>query len=189
MLLGPFRNKFRKLSEKSDGLIRSLRICASDPDNLDERLGLTLTTADNEQQRHLLMIKQARRDHVAIISRFGVRLMGGEGVMGKDTLRAVMRAKQRGVRIRIIAEVDEFNREYAGRLSHYAELRQLQDVLFYFHIFDKRELIIGPASSTDDEIRVPERVTRNSDLWTNNRRFIQGMYSMFEKLWSVSAKT
>jgi sugar-specific transcriptional regulator TrmB len=182
LLLTHFRNRFRELDRKHRSLIESLRTQASDSEIFHDRVSLTFATTDNHQQKTILMIKQVRGDYVAIISKSDLRLMSGEGLLGKDYLQAIIRAKRRGVRIRIITEVDESNLKCSRSLSRHVELRKLRDVLPSMHIFDKREMIFGPAS-TDKEIG-PEKSTRNADLWTNNTRFIEGMYAMFEKLWS-----
>jgi len=110
--------------------------------------------------------------------------MGGDGILGEDLMQVITRARRRGVRIRIISEMDETNLKHANLISKYVELRNLQDILFYIHIFDKREMTIGPAS-TDEEVE--KGFGRDEDLWTNNPRFIQGMYAMFEKLWEGSS--
>jgi sugar-specific transcriptional regulator TrmB len=186
LLLAHFRNRFRELEHKQNGLIKSLRSQASGIDNSLYRIGLTFTTADNFQQRNILLIKHARRDYAAIISKFGLSIIGG-GVLAEDYMQALIHAKRRGVRMRMISEVDAHNLRYADSISHHVEMRKFSDIQFYFQIFDKREMIFGPAS-TVDEINRPEKSTRNADLWTNNRKFIDGTYAIFEKLWSVSCR-
>jgi len=59
----------------------------------------------------------------------------------------------------------------------------LTDLYFYIDIFDQREMLIGP-SLLDEE--TGDRDTRQADIWTNNPRFIRGMYELFERLWKTS---
>jgi len=182
LLLAHFRNKFKELSGRKQRLIGNLGTYSPDFEKHDERVGLTFTTADNEEERNILMIKQVRHDYVAIVSKVGLRIMGGQGVLGEETMLAVAGAKRRGVQIRMISEIDATNARYANNILKHAELRNLHNIQFYLQVFDKRELILGPAAS-DAEIKTPIKVTRSADLWTNNQRFVEAMYSMFETLW------
>jgi hypothetical protein len=58
-------------------------------------------------------------------------------------------------------------------------------LLFYLDIFDRKEMLFGPAI-TDAELS--NAVGRDTDLWTNNLQFVGGMHALFEHLWDASAK-
>jgi sugar-specific transcriptional regulator TrmB len=130
-------------------------------------------------RRALQLITKVEHDYAKVSSRFGIRRLAGEGAWGKDFSRAIIAAKNRGVRIRIISEADP-NFKPTRVLSRCAEIRELKDVSFYFDIVDLREMVIGPFLADED---ATERSSRQADLWTNNSNFILGMHNLFERLW------
>ncbi len=184
LLVMGFHSKYAEARKKQKELIQSLSSYTFSDDRKD-RFALPFATVDSNEEKHILMIKQTRRDYAAIVSKFGLKVMGGEGVFGDDYVDVIRRANRRKVRIRMISDIDESNIEQARLICRYVELRGFRDVLFYIHIFDKREMTIGPASLNEE---TAEKYVRTGDLWTNNSRFIQGMYAMFEKLWDGSSK-
>jgi sugar-specific transcriptional regulator TrmB len=181
ILIGGLTKKLTDLKQKQQFLIRSLTAEASDNVNAEvERFNLI--SGGNIFKKHIDMLLGAKDDYVSISSKEGLNRMGGEGILGDDFTRAIVNASRRGIRIRIISEIDKANKKSADYLSRYAELRKLRDLLFYIDIIDKREMIIGP-DMTDEEIT---QRNREADLWTNNPKFIRGMYLLFEKLWRSS---
>jgi len=135
-------------------------------------------------QRALQLITRVEHDYAKVSSRFGIRRLAGEGLWGKDFSRAIIAAKNRGVRIRIISDLDA-NFKPTRFLSRYAEIRELKDLSFYFDIVDLSEMVIGPFLADED---ATERSSRQADLWTNNSNFIHGMHSLFERLWESATE-
>jgi sugar-specific transcriptional regulator TrmB len=183
-LLGRLEHRFTDLRQKKSKLIRSLQSIESDAvEGLDERFDLIRGCA-NVLQKRIDMVMGAKQDYVSIISKYGLRRISGEELNDKFT-SVMMSAKRRGLRIRMISEIDNSNLRSAHVLSRHVELRHLPDLLFYVDIVDKREMIIGPTL-TDEEAR--EHYKQEDDIWTNNPRFVRAIYAMFEGLWTGARK-
>jgi len=124
------------------------------------------------------MILNAKSDYIGIISKYGLGRVRKDG-----TGSALLRAKRRGVKVRLISEVDNGNAHNANFLSRHIALRKTVGLTFYLDVIDRKEMVIGPAITDEEAV---ERSKREADLWTNNSKFIQGMYGFFEKLWLIS---
>jgi len=72
------------------------------------------------------MISEAESDYAAITSKYG--LVRRRVLLGTEFLNAVKAAKRRGVRIRIISEIDAFDLQDAESLSRHAEVRELRSL-------------------------------------------------------------
>jgi hypothetical protein len=73
----------------------------------------------------------------------------------------------------------------AKALSKHVDLKESHEILFYIDIFDRKEILFGPAI-TDEELSNYPR--GEVDLYTNNPRFVSGMCALFERLWDASAR-
>lgn len=180
ILLAQYTNRLMMMNENKNGLIKSLSANVSDQvDTPEERFSL-ITGRDNVLLQNKRMLADARQDYVGIMSKYGLKRLKEDGFA-----RLLLCAKRRRARVRLITETDSSNVQVANYMSHHVEIRKAAAIQFYIDIVDMREMVFGP-SVTDEE--ADERILRSSDVWTNNVRFIQGMYAMFERLWRASPK-
>ena len=126
------------------------------------------------------MIADARKDYVGIVSRFGLARLREYGLEA-----ALVSAKKRGLRLRVISEIDSSNVRFADRLARYVDLRLNHDLLLCMDIVDWSEMLFGPAFPTNEE-EAKSLDNKELDIWTTNPRFVHGMYAMFERLWEAS---
>jgi hypothetical protein len=124
------------------------------------------------------MMKGVKIEYVSIMSRHGLRMIEEDGA-----LRPLISMAKRNVRVRLISEIDEQNNHIAEYLSRHIEFRRGDQIQLYLAICDKREMIFGPAITVLERNNSYERL---SDLWTNNRQFIEGMHALFEYVWNKS---
>jgi len=87
------------------------------------------------------------------------------------------KAKKRGVKIRIAAQVDDNNREVAKELSKVAEIRSMPKIRARFAIVDSEQLLFMVL---DDE-----KVHPNYDvaIWLSTDFFAASMEQLFEAAW------
>jgi len=157
-------------------LIRTLSpLAAPSEASSDYRLTL-IDGSDNVDRLERQLIAEAKEEYVAVMSKHG---------LDQNTTNALLSAYRRKLRIRVIAEIDDSNAKFASRLSRHLEIRRSKDILFYVNIFDRKQMLFGPAFIPTDR---QHNIRRELDLWTSNPRFVNGMYAMFEKLWEVSSK-
>jgi sugar-specific transcriptional regulator TrmB len=142
----------------------------------EERFVL-ITGGKNVQFKVNQMVRKAKDEYVAVASKHALRRMDD------DWVRAITSARNRKCNVRIIAEVDGSSTESVNYLSRRVRLRTWQPVLFYMDIVDRNQVVFGPAFPAGEE----ELEHREQDLWTNNLKFVQGMYAMFEGLWKISS--
>jgi sugar-specific transcriptional regulator TrmB len=145
----------------------------------EERFSL-MTGGQNLIVKARQMIADTKQDYVSVMSKYGLKRIKETGIAN-----AIVGARRRKVRFRVISEIDASNFKSADLLRRHVEVRRNSGLLFYLGIADKKELVLGPAV-TDEE--ASERNSRELDLWTNNERFIEGMYAMFERIWEASPK-
>jgi sugar-specific transcriptional regulator TrmB len=143
----------------------------------DYRISL-IESYNKAEQMFGRMLAVAREDYAAITGKRAFMEMMNDGLA-----RAIISAKRRGVRVRIIADIVSSNCKTAELLSRHIELRRIKDTLFYVDIIDKKEMLFGSVYMQSDQ-----SAKKESDLWTSNPRFIDGMYAMFENLWANSPK-
>ncbi|MFI5450029.1 MAG: TrmB family transcriptional regulator [Candidatus Bathyarchaeia archaeon] len=184
ILLSRFSEKFTALNREKPFLVGSLSSYGKQTEAWREQRFDLIAGGSNAITRHLHMVEVAKEEYVSLTSKFGLRRLGGAGLLADEFASAIRNAKQRGVRIRIISEIDKSNLRSARYLSKYAELRRLSDISFYIDLIDKAEIIFGPALSDEE---ASQQNNREADIWTNNAKFIEGMYAVFERLWK-SAK-
>ncbi|MDD5193667.1 MAG: helix-turn-helix domain-containing protein [Candidatus Nanoarchaeia archaeon] len=87
------------------------------------------------------------------------------------------KARRRGVKIRIAAQVDESNKDIAKELSKVAEVKNMQKIRARFAIVDSEQLLFMVL---DDE-----KVHPNYDvaIWLSTDFFAQAMEQLFEAAW------
>jgi len=171
------RERLGKMELEKSRLVRSLSSLAAQPANVSDFRLTLIEGAANVARLERQLITEAKEEYVAIMSKYG---------LDRDTVDAIMSAKKRDLTVRVITEIDHSNIKFASRLSRHIEVRRSEEVLFYINIFDKEQMLFGPAFNPTDKQQRNNR--RELDLWTSNPRFVNGMYAMFEKLWKNSAK-
>jgi sugar-specific transcriptional regulator TrmB len=180
LLLNRSAGKLSALEQKKAAVIKSLSSYSHNVgDDLEERFSL-MTGGGNLIVKARQMIADAKADYVSIMSKYGLKRIKETGIAN-----AILSAQRRKVKFRVISEIDDSNFKAADFLQRHVEVRYNSNMLFYLGIADRRELVIGPAV-TDEE--ASERNSRELDLWTNNARFIEGIYALFERIWDASPK-
>jgi hypothetical protein len=141
-----------------------------------------ITGGGNLIRRVNQMIAEAKLDYAGIVSKTGLARLRSDG--GAASL---ISAKRRGLRVRVITELDHSNSDVANYLARHIEVRQSHDLFYYMDIVDKREMCFGPGFPFEGE-EARSLLSRELDLWTSDSRFVLGMYAMFERLWEVSPR-
>ena len=121
------------------------------------------------------MITKAEHDYAGIFSKYGLTTSFQSGFVSE-----LLAAKRRGIKVRLIVEVDDSNVKQARYLTNHFEIRQNQNILFYMAIIDGRQMVLGPAITNH---KLSNFNIREANLWTNSTRFVNGMYAIFENLW------
>jgi len=116
------------------------------------------------------MIKSATETVVIVTTEDGL-------IRKSDSFRrALYRAKENGVDVRIVAPLSSKNKEAENRLSEFAEIRHTTENLGRFVIVDNKQVTF---------MLVDEDVHPNYDsgVWVNSAFFAQSIAAMFELNW------
>jgi len=99
-----------------------------------------------------------------------------------DTLRTCAR---KGVKIKIITEIDEHNLRGVKTLLNFCEIRHHDAISFNTVIVDNKEIILGAAN-----MGYPSGNMKETDLWANSPSLINALQDFFDRLWhdSISAQ-
>jgi hypothetical protein len=81
-------------------------------------------------------------------------------------------SRKRGIRHRLITEIDESNAKLAERVVGHFESRRSRDILSYMVIVDRSEMELGPAFHVSEE-EAKSLNERQLDLWTSSPRFYE----------------
>jgi HTH-type transcriptional regulator, sugar sensing transcriptional regulator len=92
------------------------------------------------------------------------------------------KAKRRGVKIRIVAPINESNRKIAKDLSRIAEVRDSEDLKARFVVIDSEQLMFMVLD--DDKIHPNYDVA----IWLSAEFFAKALEQMFEIAWSKFKK-
>jgi len=134
---------------------------------------------DGVTEFSVAMLGRARVFFDVVYSKWGLARMTRSS-LGR---RALVAAHRRGVRTRIISQIDKSNCKQASALAEYAEIRHTDDLIFYMNLCDGKEVSFGPQLIDRDLVSSREQV----DLWTNNSAFVNALQGMFDNLWERSA--
>lgn len=181
LVIGRYKKRLVDLERKKASLIKIFKAYPFDQNSIAEGGFCLVVGADNVGFRARQMISEAKFEYAAIMSKDALKRAREDGV----TRILASAKKKRDLQIRIISEIDKSNSAIADGLSKYVELRRSNGLLFYLDIFDRKEMLFGPAI-TDAELS--NTVRRDIDLWTDNLQFVGGMYALFEHLWDASTK-
>lgn len=180
LLIDRHRRRLVDLERKKASLVKVLESFPRNEDGNIEGRFRVIVGADNVVSNAKQMISDAKHEYAAIMSKYALKRARKD-----DVTRVLSSAHRRNLRIRMISEIDESNSAIADSISKFVELRRSNELLFYVDIFDKKEMLFGPAI-TDAELN--NTVRKDIDLWTDNPRFVEGMYALFERLWDASKK-
>lgn len=180
LIIEQYKGKLHELEKKKATLVRALEVNPESYTDFPSGGFAVIMGAGNVVARARRMILGARKEYVAIMSKYALRRADEDNVT-----KAVLSARRRNVRVRIVSEIDESNSNVANALSKHVSLRQTNDVLVYVDIFDGREMLFGPAIT---DVEVTDSSRRDVDLWTDNVRFVAGMRALFEHVWETSTK-
>ena len=172
--------RLQTLENKRAALLKSLMAYVPSTGGASDERFTMITGGGNLIIKSKQLLADAKHDYVGIISKWGLR-------RSKDTgyASALVTAKKRKVRVRLISETDQGNIHTADFISRRVELRRSREISFYMEIADSKQMILGPAVADEE---ATDRNRREADLWTNNPRFIHGMYAFFERLWRMSLR-
>jgi sugar-specific transcriptional regulator TrmB len=182
LLLQKNKAELAALNEKKTAVVdslSSLTLQEKEPSNHGLRV---ITGGMNLVLKVIQMATEAKEDYVQILSKYGLRTLEEDGL-----LSAILSARKRGIPIRVITEIDSSNRKMADRLSRIVNVRTTRNLLFYLAIRDMKEMVFGPAFPVNEEER-SSLDHRELDVWTDNTRFVEGMYGLFQKLWGICPK-
>ena len=181
VLLGRFSEKYAALNREKPFLVGSLSKYGNHQTEVwkDQRFDL-ISGRSNAIARNLHMLELAKEEYLCLTSKFGLNRLATDEFAG-----GVIKANQRGVRIRLISEIDTTNLQSARYLSQHAELRRLSDISFCIDLIDKDEITFGPALSDEE---ASQQHNQEVNIWTNNTKFIEGMKTVFERLWKSARR-
>jgi hypothetical protein len=124
---------------------------------------------------HLSMLVREAEESISLMTT-------GEGVLRKArSLKPLFeKAKKRGVKIKIMAPLDNNNKDIASQLSDVAEIKSVKDVSGRFCVIDGKQIMF---MLLDDKEVHP---TYDLGFWVNTPFFAKAMQNMFDRVWSTS---
>ncbi len=132
------------------------------------------------RERYYNEIRQLVRDSNTEI----LRILTGNGLtrtLMSGLYKDYVRAKAKGVKIRMISEINESNNDVAKRLSRILELRHLEGVHLRFVVIDR---LIAVLSARFDDRSMSMNTTADSYLIFKDRNFASVAAFIFEHLWN-----
>jgi len=179
VLIGKVKQTLENMEGERQHLVSALQSLSHQPDHSFHQLSLVGGSEDvNRMEAQFL--DETNKEYAAIASKYGLEFLD------KPRMQAIISAKKRKVRLRILTEVIPSNVKTANYLSKFVEVRQSQGLMFYMNIYDGARVLFGPAFVPSDYQARSGR--KELDIWTRNPRFVEGMRAMFESLWRVSRK-
>ena len=106
-------------------------------------------------------------------------LMSGEDI-SDDYESALKSAVERGVKFKVIAEVNNNTLSLVKEMLEYSEVRHSDYISFTLLVFDGKKVIIG--SSLVKEKRFKDK----TDILTNSQEFVDIAQAHFNNLWGMS---
>lgn len=178
MLLRQMKEKLSELDEEKSALIESLSASQSSPNETPDQQLSVIVGGYNVNVKLKQMLADAEEEYLTVVSRFALRRYAIEGMES-----AVIAARRRGIRIRVITEIDPTNIERARSLSRQLPIHRSQGILFYMGIVDGKEIVLGPAFGIEE---IDSWNARRLDICTRNATFVQGMRALFDRFWEAS---
>jgi len=179
LLIGRVRQTLNVLEAKRQNLVKDLIALTHQPDQSFHQFSL-VRGGENVARLEAHFLNEANEEFVAIMSRHGLTFLN------QQITRAIISAKKRKLRIRILTEIIPSNVKKANYFAKLVDVRQRPRLLLYMKIYDKRRVLFGPASLPSDYQAHTDR--KELGIWTFNPRFVEGMYAIFESLWQASKK-
>jgi sugar-specific transcriptional regulator TrmB len=100
-----------------------------------------------------------------------------------DRDKMLRKCARRGVKVRVLTEVDEKNVNDVKDLSRFCDVRHVPAVTSMITIVDEAELIVSSAMHKGGGVYGTELVHK---LWTNDSDHVNVMKDFFEKVWADS---
>ncbi len=119
-------------------------------------------------------VGEARREVLAFTTMKGVQRSYRAGI--NETLLGGMR---RGLKPRLIMDIQATNRALAARVARYVPLRHSEGKRGRFIIFDRTSML---AFLIQDEATI--RGEAETAIWTNSPDFVRAQHEFFESAWS-----
>ncbi len=188
-LLGRMESKIHSLQNYSEDLrtnLRQFQVARRANDNegslstYSDGLYKLVTGRERYYYEMSKLVRNAKFEVLRILSSGGlVRTFLPEGLY-----REYVRARARGISLRMISEVDSKNRPYAKRLSEVLELRHLENVHLRFTVVDRSVTIL---SARFDEGDMSIRSSSDNYLLVSDSKFAELSCFFFEHLWAISS--
>jgi len=124
------------------------------------------------------MFKRAEDEIRVVLSKVELPRIIHRGL--DDNLRTCAR---KGVKIKIITEIDEHNLQEIKTLLNFCEIRHYDGISFHTVIVDNKEIILGAAN-----MGYPSGNMKETDLWTNSLSLINALQDSLDRLWHDSIR-
>ena len=175
--LTELRERSAQLLPKLSSLQRSFGVTKMNSDedsNNLYRLGVGQTRYHNEM---VGLMRGTRNEVLRVLSCDGIIRNFNSGFY-----KEYFDARKRGVRIRMISEINASNRSQAKSLSKAVEFRHLNGIHLRLSVFDKSTVVFG----TSYRPRV-EDTEENSYLVLHDTKFAEVFRFLFEHLWKIAS--
>ena len=163
-------NELKRVEGKSAGLVR--------PEPIRFALISGQHLANEKIQE---MLRNAKNEVLWMVPKLEIRR-----AVFYDRDRMLRQCAQRNVKVKILTEIDGKNVKEVEKLSRFCEVRHISSVTSLITIVDDKELIVGSAIHTTEDLAGGELVHK---LWTNDTSHIQIMKDFFDKVWRESSPT
>lgn len=166
-----------ELQRKLEMFAKSSRIQRSDPNQMPYSDSYYKFVKGTQQYFTEIakLIQNAKQEILKISSANGLRRAM---IMGLH--KHYMRARERGVKIRLISEIKPDNIRYAKKFATLVELRHVNDVHFRFTIADRSVVLL--SAKYDDRVISPVSGPDSYFLF-NDPAFASASCFLFEHLW------
>jgi sugar-specific transcriptional regulator TrmB len=117
------------------------------------------------------MIKGAKKDVVIVTS--------GEGLVRKTNAlkNSLKSAKDRGVRVRVVAKLDKDQKKLLKDFKGLAEIKDISDIEARFAVVDGEQALLMLKGDTE------VHPNYDSAVWMNSKMFASALNNMFDRIW------
>lgn len=179
------QEKMKNLEAKSGEMISKLEEFKNSNvkplENSDQDVSYTMVIGRNRYYDEVrLLIRHSHNEVIRILSPLGIIRTFSSGVFNE-----YVKAKKRGVSVRMISQINSQNRSFAKRLSKVVELRHLDDVHLRFLVADQ---LVSVISAKFNESLLSRDSSEDNYLVFRDARMAKAHCFFFEHLWKL-AKT
>ncbi len=176
-----FRTQLNQLAEKKTATAIDLKAVEGKSGGLErlEPIRFMLISGQNLINEKIEdMLRNAKTEVLWMVPKNEFRRAIGYG-----RYKLLRNTTKRGLKVRVITEIDEKNVDEVEKLNRFCDVKHLDGVTSIATIVDDKELIIGSAVYSAENIVNNELM---HELWTNDSGHIHLMKEFFEKVWNVS---